>query len=362
MSEFRPSSKVVDLSTAAAPLLGTAKYKAVIIAWLKSTSKKLTIFFMNPDTWKRPKVWIIGLIFLRLAYVFMNEYGLNPFKKSLVGDHVFLTGAGGGIGRLMALRFGKLGCKLSLSDIDEPAINQTKDYLLERGVPAENICCFGADMSSVESIKEGGRIAREAFGDVTILVNNAGIVSGKQTLQLTESMINRTFAVNTISHIHTIKEFLPGMKSQKRGHIVTIASVGGLAGLPGITDYCGSKFGAVAIDECVRTELKKTGDWAYIKTTCICPYFISTGMFEGVGNIFPLYMLSPDEVADRILSGVRQEENFIVIPWRGNMVFLANLFPAVIKDRISNFMGADAVMDTFQGKGDTRMPGLDLSE
>ena len=50
--------------------------------------------------------------------VFMNEYGMNPFKKNLKGDHVFLTGAGSGIGQGMAVKLGKLGCKLSLSDIN----------------------------------------------------------------------------------------------------------------------------------------------------------------------------------------------------------------------------------------------------
>ena len=48
----------------------------------------------------------------------MNEFGRNPFKKSLKSDHVFLTGAGSGIGRLMAIRLGKMGCKLSLSDVN----------------------------------------------------------------------------------------------------------------------------------------------------------------------------------------------------------------------------------------------------
>ena len=144
---------------------------------------------MNPDTWKQKKVWILAAVFLRCAYVFMNEYGLNPFKKSLEGDHVFLTGAGGGIGRLMALRFGKLGSKLSLSDINEAAVHETKAFLVENGVPAENILSFRADMSRLESIQDGARQAREAFGEVTILVNNAGIVSGKVTMELTEPEI-----------------------------------------------------------------------------------------------------------------------------------------------------------------------------
>lgn len=68
------------------------------------------------------------------------------------------------------------------------------------------------------------------------------------------------------------------MIAAKRGHIVSIASIAGLFGVPGLTDYCASKFGAVAIDEAVRLELQSKG-LSFIKTTCICPYFISTGMF-----------------------------------------------------------------------------------
>ena len=61
--------------------------------------------------------------------------------------------------------------------------------------------------------------------------------------------------VNTISHLHTITEFLPGMIAAKRGHIITIASMAGIVGVPGLVDYCASKFGAVAIDESLRLEL-----------------------------------------------------------------------------------------------------------
>ena len=95
-------------------------------------------------------------------------------------------------------------------------------------------------------------------------------------------MIERTIAVNTTSHLYTIREFMPDMIKNKRGHIVTIASMAGLAGIPGLSDYCASKFGAFAIDESIRLELKKSGDYKNVKTTCICPYYINTGMFDGV--------------------------------------------------------------------------------
>ena len=88
---------------------------------------KLVVEWMKqPENWKLKRTWIGALVFIRAAYVLMNEYGRNPFKKSLSGNHVFLTGAGSGIGRLMAIRFGQMGCKLSLSDVNMSGLEETK--------------------------------------------------------------------------------------------------------------------------------------------------------------------------------------------------------------------------------------------
>mgnify|MGYP001155072713 CR=1 FL=1 len=76
---------------------------------------------------------------------------------------------------------------------------------------SSNIAIFICDVSSKESITQGAEVARAAHGPVSILVNNAGIVSGLMTPDLTEKMIDKTMQINTISHLHTIKEFLPGM-------------------------------------------------------------------------------------------------------------------------------------------------------
>ena len=79
----------------------------------------------------------------------------------------------------------------------------------------------------------------------------------------------------------TAKAFLPSMISKNHGHIVSIASSAGITGASGLCDYCSSKFGAVGFDESLRMELytlKKTG----VHTTVVCPFFINTGMFDGV--------------------------------------------------------------------------------
>lgn len=325
------------------------KCLAMMSALLKMARKAL-FALAQAKTWKMKRTWIATIIGLRLAYQFMNEYGMNPFKKSLKDDHVFLTGAGSGIGQLMAVKFGKMGCKLSLSDINMAGLEKTKALCEQAGVPAANINIFICDVSKRQSISEGAQKASAAFGTVTILINNAGIVSGKTLMELSDGMIDKTMQVNTISHLHTIREFLPGMIAKKRGHIVSIASMAGLTTQPGLADYNASKWGAVAIDEAVRLEIAKNGHAGYIKTTCVCPYFIDTGMFEGTKNAFPFYLLQAQEVVDRIVAAIQQEEPMVVVPWRGNMVFLAKLLPTTVSDKVYKAMGVQELMSDFVGR------------
>lgn len=153
---------------------------------------------------------------------------------------------------------------------------------MSKGISENQICAFKCDVTSVADVKASGVRARAAHGPVTMLINNAGIVSGKPTLENNEALIVKTFEVNTISHLWTIREFMPDMIANKKGHIVSIASMAGLAGSPMLTDYTGSKFGAVGINESLRTELLMKGMGSLVKTTLICPFYINTGMFDGV--------------------------------------------------------------------------------
>lgn len=253
-----------------------------------------------------------------------------------------------------------MGAKLSISDINLEGVEETKNMCIKLGVPAANIHVMHLDVSKRASITECAASAKSTFGTVTMLINNAGIVSGKSTLELSDAMIERTMHVNTISHLHTIREFLPDMIAAKKGHIVSIASMAGFAGIPGLPDYCASKWGAVAIDESLRLELKKAGHYGYVKTTCICPYFINTGMFNGAKSAFPMYILSPEEVVTRIINAIRQEEAQVTIPYRGNIVFLVKLLPTSLVDKIGSILGLSSQMDDFHGRGamENRIPGI----
>ena len=102
--------------------------------------------------------------------------------------------------------------------------------------------------------------------------------------------IERTFNVNVMAHFWTIKSFLPEMINNKKGHIVTIASLAGHSGTNKLVDYCSSKFANVGMDEALKAELYVQGVSSFIKTTVVCPYYISTGMFAGVQSKVRLSM------------------------------------------------------------------------
>ena len=94
-----------------------------------------------------------------------------------------------------------------------------------------------------------------------------------------------------MAHFWTVKAFLPEMIAAKKGHIVSTASLAGHGGTNKLVDYCASKFANVGFDEALRTELYVGGHADYIHTTCICPYYISTGMFAGVQVSFYVHQV-----------------------------------------------------------------------
>lgn len=267
--------------------------------------------------------------------------------KSIKGQVVLITGGGSGIGRLMCLRFARLGATIVTWDINTKGNDETVEMIKKEGNRAFG---YTVDMSNKDKIYETAATTAEEVGPVTILVNNAGIVSGSPLLQTSDQKIIKTYEVNALAHFWTIKAFMPTMIQHKLGHIVNVASLAGHSGTNNLVDYCSSKFAAVGIDEALRTELYVQGHSDYIKTTVVCPYYISTGMFEGVkSKIIPI--LEPEFVADSVVSAVITNKEVCLLPWWS--VFLVALkvvipSPAMIK--IAQAFGFNNSMDQFVGR------------
>ena len=127
-------------------------------------------------------------------------------RKDVSGEIVLITGAGSGIGKLMALRFASLGSTVVCVDINKQANEETANEIQSKNQKAFSFTC---DCSSRDDIYRVAAEIKENVGDVTILINNAGIVTGKKFLDCSDGMIQKTFEVNTIAHfwVREIFEF-----------------------------------------------------------------------------------------------------------------------------------------------------------
>jgi all-trans-retinol dehydrogenase (NAD+) len=201
-------------------------------------------------------------------------------KKDVKGKNVLITGSGSGLGKLTAKKLAKLGAHLVLVDIDEKNNKQTQDEIIKDGGKAE---VFKCDLSNRDEIYTVAEEIKKQCGDIYILINNAGVVTGKKLLESPDDKIDLTFKVNVLAHIWLTKSFLPKMIENNDGHIVCISSILGLFGCSTVCDYSASKFACLGFTESLRNELIRL-DRTNIKTTIVCPALMDTGMFTGTAT------------------------------------------------------------------------------
>ncbi|OMJ87467.1 hypothetical protein SteCoe_10798 [Stentor coeruleus] len=309
--------------------------KSKVSNFFNSASKKFSNLSRNQKI-------VVGSFSAYFLYKFMKSSTKKP--KNLNNEIVFITGAASGIGKQLAYLLAKEGAKVVIVDINKDMAEKVADSLTADGFQAIAIEC---DVTSLESVKIASNRVRNHFGDPTILINNAGIVSGKAITEIPIESVERTFKVNVISHFYTIKEFLPKMIENDKGHIVTIASLAGIVGLNRLTDYSASKFAAVGLDESLRNELNAQG--SNVKTTCINPFYVNTGMFDGVKTAIP--MLKEDFVARRILEAIKFDEKVVTIPNSLNYIYVLRALLSVDNfDRYLKGSRAYEPMKTFKGR------------
>ncbi|XP_043921483.1 epidermal retinol dehydrogenase 2 isoform X2 [Protopterus annectens] len=292
---------------------------------------------------------VIGLS----LYYFMEAFVLLFIpvrRKSVAGEIVLITGAGSGIGRLVAIRFARLGATLVLWDVNQDGNRETARLVKENG--AERVYAYVCDCSKKTEVYRVAEQVKREVGDVNILINNAGIVTGKKFIDAPDNLVEKTIEVNTLAHFWTYKAFLPAMIASNHGHLVSIASSAGLIGVNGLADYCASKFAAVGFAESVGLEMLALGKNG-IKTTIVCPYFINTGMFDGCTTKWPNFLpiLDPEYASRKIVDAILREEVYLLMP--RSLYFLMalkNVIPPKVGVVLGNYVGAFQFMDHFTGR------------
>jgi all-trans-retinol dehydrogenase (NAD+) len=260
-------------------------------------------------------------------------------------SRVLITGAAMGLGKGMAENLaGKVG-KLILWDLDIKGLGILQQAL---GGESSGVFVQKVDLSEEGEILVAAKEVLKLHGGIDLLINNAGIVVGKPFVDHTVQDIQKTLSVNTLALLYTTRLFLPGMLERKNGHICNIVSSAGLATLPGMAAYVSSKFGAFGFSDALRIELKTMK--APVKVTTVTPYYINTGMFQGVKALLPL--LSPEKVVRKILKGIEKEKKIVSMPVSYHFIRICQgLLPSAVYEWImGSVLGIYNSMDSFKGR------------
>jgi len=241
-----------------------------------------------------------------------------------------VTGGASGIGFALGAGFAQAGMKVMLADIETDALAAAVKSLHDFGPNIRGVTCDVADPISVE---RAAKASYEAFGNVHVVCNNAGVVAAGGIDNISLDNWRWVLDVNLMGVLHGIRSFLPHIRAHgEGGHFVNTASMAGMNSGLGFSPYVASKFAVVGMSEGLATRLEPFG----IGVTVLCPGYVRTRIGESGRNRPQRYGpaqppdpaspagllvaqlaerlqsgLDPSDVAARVLAAIREEELYV---------------------------------------------------
>ncbi len=193
------------------------------------------------------------------------------------GRNAFVTGAGNGIGRGVALRLASAGAALALNDIDAAALEAVVGEIRDAGGRA---VAYPADVASPSAIGAAVAEAGDELGPLTLGVTSAGIVNIVPALELSEEAWDRTLSVNLKGTFFTLQALARHMMAGDGGRLVAIASIGGKRGRADAVDYTASKAGVVSVVQSLAMALAPK-----VQINAVCPGIVDTAMTPKIHSV-----------------------------------------------------------------------------
>ena len=262
------------------------------------------------------------------------------------GRTLLITGGASGIGRIMGRMALQRGAKkVVVWDINEDNIAATESELKSYG----EVKGYKVDVANTEMVKQMFALTTKECGDVDILINSAGIITGNKTFaEQSQQDIDRTMAINATAPMTVALQALPPMLERNVGHICNIASAAGFIANPRMSTYAASKWAVIGWSDSLRVELQESKSNVHVTT--IAPYYISTGMFDGVrSRIIPI--LKPEWVAKKILNAIEKNKKISSWPLGYHLIrTLQALLPLRALDLLCKVLGIYNALDHFKGR------------
>lgn len=269
---------------------------------------------------------------------------MDQFYKKKV---ILITGAASGIGRRFAERVSEYspgGLILWDRNPDTLAVFEKE---LPDSVP---VITHGVDVSDHDFITQHAEPLKEKGLIPDIIVNCAGVVTGKMFHEHTTEEIDNTMRINTTGSMWVVHAFLNEMIGRGSGHVVNLASASGYIGNPRMSVYAASKWAVLGWSQSLRLEMERLNTG--IAVTEVIPSYIKTGMFDGVKPPLLVPLLETDQIVNLMLKGIARRKKKIQAPF---MVRFVPLLKALLPDRAfdwvaGSLLGVYRSMDSFEGR------------
>lgn len=238
------------------------------------------------------------------------------------GRTAVVTGAGGGIGRALALGLAAKGAALALVDIDPAGLAKTAQLTQ---VGAQRLTLHPLDLTDRVAIERLPADVVGRHGGVDLLINNAGVAVGGAFEEISDEDFAWLFQVNFFGTVRMTRAFLPALKAAPRGHLINVASIFGLIAAPGHTAYAASKFAVRGLSLALRAELAATSS---VRVTDVYPGGVATAIAERArvpAGVPPEEVerrrrefarslrMSPEDAAAEILRGIARGKKRVLV-------------------------------------------------
>lgn len=263
--------------------------------------------------------------------------------KSLQGQVVAISGAGSGIGRALAHEFARHGSRLSLSDINLDAANETAAQLQAKGV---QVITHQVDVGALEQVTAWAERTRSHFGRINVVVNNAGVALSGTVGSLAIKDYEWVMQINFWGVVYGSKVFLPHLEASGDGHIVNISSIFGISAQPLMSGYNASKYAVRGFTESLRQDLDLAR--SCVSASCVHPGGIQTNIAktarvdasvaaatgkseaEATREFERSFITTPTKAAQVIVNGLlRNQRRILIGPDALLLDWLVRLMPAL---------------------------------
>jgi NADP-dependent 3-hydroxy acid dehydrogenase YdfG len=268
--------------------------------------------------------------------------------KNLNGKVAAITGAGSGIGRATAIALCAEGAKLALSDKDIVGLGETANLVQQAG---GEVITHILDVTDSAAVDQWAADAIAHYGDVDIIMNNAGVALVVESHDQSHEELAWVMDINFWGVVHGTRAFLPHMRERGSGHIVNIASMAGLSGLPAQSAYCASKFAVRGYSESVCADLAGTG----VGVSIIMPGGVATNIIksskirvagedtaaaESLRETFDGFLrTSPEKAASLIIKAIKRNRMKQLV---GGDARILDIVQRLIPGRFARLTGAGA--------------------